>query len=70
MGEKKICDVTIRVSEELKNAMNDVALFEDRRSSEVWRIAAELYLYGHHHRYLAACGKADSCQTLRDSLHD
>ena len=70
MSDKKICDVTIRVSEELKNAMNDVALFEDRRSSEVWRIAAELYLYGHHHRYLAACGKADSCQTVRGSLHD
>jgi predicted transcriptional regulator len=58
--------VTIRVSEELKNAMNDVALFEDRRSSEVWRIAAELYLYGHHRRYLVACSKADSCQTVRD----
>lgn len=70
MGEKKICDVTIRVSEELKNAMNDVALFEDRRSSEVWRIAAELYLYGHHHRYVAACGKADACPAARDIAHD
>lgn len=70
MSEKKICDVTIRVSEELKNAMNDVALFEDRRSSEVWRIAAELYLYGHHHRFLTACGRADSCVATRDSAND
>lgn len=68
MSEKKICDVTIRVSEELKNAMNDVALYEDRRSSEVWRIAAELYLYGHHRRVLTACGKAESCTTVRDML--
>ena len=55
MSEKKICDVTIRVSEELKNAMNDVAQFEDRKASDVWRQAAELYLYGHHHRYTRAC---------------
>ena len=67
MSEKKISEMTIRVSEELKNAMNDVAAFEDRRASEVWRIAAELYLYGHHHRFLVACGKADSCPTLRDA---
>jgi hypothetical protein len=66
MSDKKICDVTIRVSEELKNAMNDVAAFEDRKASEVWRIAAELYLYGHHHRFLAACGHAESCDAMRD----
>ncbi len=67
MSEKKICDVTIRVSEELKNAMNDVAAFEDRKASEVWRMAAELYLYGHHHRFLVACGHADACPTRRDN---
>jgi len=65
MSDKKICDVTIRVSEELKNAMNDVAQYDDRKASEVWRIAAELYLYGHHHRYLAACSHAETCETVR-----
>ena len=65
MSEKKICEVTIRVSEELKNAVNDVAMFEDRKPSEVWRIAAELYLFGHHHRQQVACGQSDTSTTLR-----
>jgi hypothetical protein len=65
MSEKKITDVTIRVSEELKNAMNDVAQFEDRKASDVWRQAAELYLFGHHHRYVRACHQ-EPCTALRD----
>ena len=65
MTDKKICEVTIRVSEELKNAINDVAMFEDRKPSEVWRIAAELYLFGHHYRQQVACGHAELSTTLR-----
>jgi len=42
MTDKKICEVTIRVSEELKNAINDVAMYEDRKPSEIWRMAADL----------------------------
>jgi len=70
MTDKKICEVTIRVSEELKNAINDVAMYEDRKPSEIWRVAAELYLFGHHHRYLVACSHAEACTTLRGKQDD
>jgi len=70
MTDKKICEVTIRVSEELKNAINDVAMYEDRKPSEIWRVAAELYLFGHHHRYLVACSHAEACTTLRGKHDD
>lgn len=65
MADKKITEVTIRVSEELKNAMNDVAAFEDRKASDLWRQAAELYLYGHHHKYVRSC-HGDTRQAMQD----
>ena len=65
MRVKKICEVTIRVSEELKNAMHDVAAFEDRKPSEVWRIAAELYCFGHHHRATVSRIHDEPCTTTR-----
>ena len=65
MSDKKICEVTIRVSEELKNAINDVALFEDRKPSEVWRMAAELYCFGHHHRATVSRSHDEPCNTTR-----
>lgn len=63
--EKKISEVTVRLSEELKNDIADVAIFEDRTVSEIIRIAIQLYLYGHKHRADEACGHAESCETLR-----
>ena len=70
MTDKKICEVTILVCEELKNAINDGAMYEYRKPSEIWRVAAELYLFVHHHRYLAACSHAAACQTLRGKHDD
>lgn len=61
---KKISEVTVRLSEELKHAAQDVASFEDRTLSEVIRIALELYVYGHKHRADQACGHVESRQTL------
>ncbi|MGI9142258.1 MAG: hypothetical protein ACR2IJ_03605 [Fluviibacter sp.] len=65
MTIKKISEVTVRLSEELKQAANDVANFEDRTLSEVIRIALQLYVYGHKHRADEACGNEQPRQTLR-----
>ena len=66
-AEKKITEVTVRLSEELKNDANDVANFEDRTLSEIIRIALQLYLYGHKHRADEACGHGQPCVTRRGS---
>ncbi len=65
MDEKKISEVTVRLSDTIKRDAQDVAAFEDRTLSEVIRRALELYLYGHKMRFDAACGKADSCPAKR-----
>ncbi len=61
---KKISEVTVRLSEELKHDAMDVASFEDRTLSDVIRIAIELYVYGHKHRADQACGHVGSRPTL------
>ena len=63
--DKKISEVTVRLSEELKNDIADVAIFEDRTVSEIIRIAVQLYLYGHKHRADELCSHADPCGTSR-----
>lgn len=65
MDEKKISEVTVRLSDTIKRDAQDVAAFEDRTLSDVIRRALELYLYGHKMHLDAACGKADSCTTRR-----
>ena len=65
MDEKKISEVTVRLSDTIKRDAQDVAAFEDRTLSEVIRRALELYLYGHKMRVDVACGKADSCPAKR-----
>ena len=61
---KKISEVTVRLSEELKHDAQDVASFEDRTLSEIIRIALELYCYGHKHRAEQACGQQQPRPTL------
>lgn len=65
MDEKKISEMTIRLSDSLKRDLQDVAALEDRTLSVVIRQILELYLYGYKHRADLACGKEDSCQTRR-----
>ena len=65
MDEKKISEVTVRLSDTIRRDAQDVAAFEDRTLSEVIRRALELYLYGHKMRADTACGKADSCAAKR-----
>jgi predicted transcriptional regulator len=65
MTDKKISEITVRLSEELKIDAMEVASFEDRTLSEIIRIALQTYLYGHKHRVDEACGHAEPCTTSR-----
>ena len=60
MAEKRISEVTVRMSETLKHDLNDEAAAHDRTLSEMIRIVLELYLYGAKHRTDGACGHGES----------
>ena len=65
MDEKKISEVTVRLSDTIKRDLQDVAMHEDRTLSDVIRGVLELYLYGNKHRLDTACGKDEPCTTRR-----
>lgn len=65
MGEKKVSEMTIRLSDTLKRDAQDVAMYEDRKLSDIVRIALEVYIYGHKHRVDVACSKGNSGGTTR-----
>jgi predicted transcriptional regulator len=65
MSEKKISEMTIRLSDTLKRDAQDVAMYEDRKLSDIVRIALEVYIYGHKHRVDVACGKGDAGMAKR-----
>ena len=65
MDEKKISEVTVRLSDTLKRDMQDLAAHEDRTLSDTIRIALEMYLYGAKHRVDALCSHGQSSQTMR-----
>lgn len=65
MSEKRISEITVRLSETLKHDLQDVAAVTDRTLSETIRIALEVYLYGMKHRTDEACGRHDLRQTMR-----
>jgi predicted transcriptional regulator len=65
MNEKRISEITVRLSETLKRDLQDVAAAQDRTLSDTIRIALEVYLYGMKHRTDEACGRDESGQTLR-----
>ena len=63
--EKRISEITVRLSETLKHDLQDDAALHDRTLSETIRIILDLYLYGSKHRTDEACGRHDPRQTLR-----
>ena len=65
MNEKRICEITVRLSETLKQDLQDVAAAHDRTLSDTIRIALEVYLYGMKHRTDEACRRDESSLTLR-----
>jgi len=50
MPEKKIDELKIHVTETMKRDLQDMALIEDRKVSDLARHIIELYLYGAKHR--------------------
>lgn len=65
MNEKRISEITVRLSETLKHDLQDVAAAHDRTLSDTIRIALEFYLYGMKHRTDEACGRDELGKTLR-----
>ena len=65
MSEKRICEITVRLSETLKQDLQDVAAAHDRTLSDTIRIALEVYLYGMKHRTDEACRRDELSRTLR-----
>ena len=63
--EKRISEITVRLSETLKHDLQDEAALHDRTLSETIRIILEVYLYGSKHRTEEACGRHDPRQTMR-----
>jgi len=63
--EKRISEITVRISETLKHDLFDEAAAHDRSLSEMIRIALELYLYGHKNRTDDACGRSASREQVR-----
>lgn len=59
MTEKRISEVTVRMSETLKHDLMDEAAAHDRTLSEVIRIILEGYLYGQKIRTDEACGRSN-----------
>jgi predicted transcriptional regulator len=62
--EKKIVEVTVRMSDTLKCDLQDIAMHNDRKLSDVIRIALELYLYGTKHRADEQCMHAKVCKAM------
>lgn len=67
MADKKIVEVTVRMSETLKCDLQDVAMHNDRKLSDVIRIALETYLYGFKHRTDEHCMHAKVCGALHNT---
>jgi predicted transcriptional regulator len=65
MSEKCIAEVTVRLSDTLKHDLQDLAMLEDRKLSDMIRVLLEDSLYGRKHRRDEACGIADLRQTTR-----
>lgn len=63
--EKRIAEVTVRLSESLKHDLQDIAAHDDRTLSETIRILLETQLYGLKSRHDALCGPSDSRPTSR-----
>lgn len=68
MDEKKISEVTVRLSDTLKRDMQDLAAHEDRTLSDTIRIALEMYLYGAKHRLDVVCNHVESRGTTRGTV--
>ena len=63
MHEKRIEEITVRISDTLKRDLQDAAMLHDRKLSDEVRIALELYLYGVKHRVDEACDHLCPCKT-------
>jgi predicted transcriptional regulator len=65
MSEKCIAEVTVRLSDTLKRDLQDLAMMEDRKLSDMIRVILETSLYGLKHKRDDACGIEQPCQTMR-----
>lgn len=68
MHEKRIAEVTVRMSETLKHDLQDRAMNEDRTVSEVMRVIIEDFLYGVNRRLRDEAAQEPASQTLRGRL--
>ena len=64
-GEKKITELTLRLSDTLKRDLQDIAMLEDRSLSDMIRVLLEDALYGLKHRRDAICAHDESSRTLQ-----
>ena len=69
MPEKRIDEITVRVSDTLKRDLQDVAMHNDRKLSDVIRIALEIYLYGYKHRTDESCMHSKVCGAMTHTDH-
>ncbi len=46
MADKRIAELTVRISDDLKRELQDQAAFEDRTLSDMIRIVLETHVYG------------------------
>ncbi len=65
MAEKCIAEVTVRLSDTLKRDLQDLAMLEDRKLSDMIRVLLETSLYGLKHRRDDACAIPESCRAMR-----
>ncbi len=69
MAEKCIAEVTVRLSDTLKRDLQDLAMLEDRKLSDMIRVILESALYGLKHRRDEACLLPDSRRATRGGDH-
>lgn len=64
--EKKLFSVDVRMTEQMKRDLQDVAMYHDRSLSDQVRVLLEAALYGLKHRHDEVCVHLESRHTSSD----